>query len=63
MNGTCAGGTGAFLDQMALLLNTDVTGLAITDTGYLVVGTQMTNYCNNIYLSYAQKGQKTAKVI
>lgn len=27
MNGTCAGGTGAFLDQMALLLNTDVTGL------------------------------------
>ena len=27
MNGTCAGGTGAFLDQMATLLNTDTDGL------------------------------------
>lgn len=27
MNGSCAGGTGAFLDQMATLLNTDTTGL------------------------------------
>ncbi len=27
MNGSCAGGTGAFIDQMAALLNTDVTGL------------------------------------
>ena len=27
MNGTCAGGTGAFLDQMATLLNTDTFGL------------------------------------
>lgn len=27
MNGTCAGGTGAFLDQMAALLNTDTNGL------------------------------------
>ena len=27
MNGTCAGGTGAFLDQMASLLNTDNDGL------------------------------------
>ncbi len=27
MNGTCAGGTGAFLDQMASLLNTDTSGL------------------------------------
>ena len=27
MNGTCAGGTGAFLDQMASLLNTDTVGL------------------------------------
>ena len=27
MNGTCAGGTGAFIDQMATLLNTDATGL------------------------------------
>ncbi len=27
MNGSCAGGTGAFIDQMASLLNTDITGL------------------------------------
>lgn len=27
MNGTCAGGTGAFIDQMATLLNTDAPGL------------------------------------
>ncbi|MDR2457408.1 MAG: acyl-CoA dehydratase activase [Clostridiales Family XIII bacterium] len=27
MNGTCAGGTGAFIDQMAILLNTDADGL------------------------------------
>ena len=27
MNGTCAGGTGAFIDQMASLLNTDANGL------------------------------------
>jgi predicted CoA-substrate-specific enzyme activase len=27
MNGTCAGGTGAFIDQMAALLQTDVAGL------------------------------------
>ncbi|MEG2353467.1 MAG: acyl-CoA dehydratase activase-related protein [Clostridium sp.] len=27
MNGTCAGGTGAFIDQMASLLETDATGL------------------------------------
>ena len=27
MNGTCAGGTGAFIDQMAILLNTDASGL------------------------------------
>lgn len=27
MNGTCAGGTGAFIDQMAQLLHTDVAGL------------------------------------
>ena len=27
MNGTCAGGTGAFIDQMASLLNTDPSGL------------------------------------
>lgn len=27
MNGTCAGGTGAFIDQMAVLLNTNAMGL------------------------------------
>ncbi|MDR0350946.1 MAG: CoA activase, partial [Coriobacteriales bacterium] len=27
MNGTCAGGTGAFIDQMATLLDTDAAGL------------------------------------
>ena len=27
MNGTCAGGTGAFIDQMAILLHTDAGGL------------------------------------
>lgn len=27
MNGSCAGGTGAFIDQMAALLNTDASGL------------------------------------
>ena len=27
MNGTCAGGTGSFIDQMAVLLNTDALGL------------------------------------
>ncbi len=27
MNGTCAGGTGAFIDQMAVLLDTDAAGL------------------------------------
>lgn len=27
MNGTCAGGTGAFIDQMAVLLSTDASGL------------------------------------
>ena len=27
MNGTCAGGTGAFIDQMAALLHTDAAGL------------------------------------
>lgn len=27
MNGTCAGGTGAFIDQMAVLLDTDAEGL------------------------------------
>ena len=27
MNGSCAGGTGAFIDQMATLLQTDASGL------------------------------------
>ena len=29
MNGTCAGGTGAFIDQMAALLETDASGLNV----------------------------------
>ena len=34
MNGTCAGGTGAFLDQMASLLATDTAGLNELAKGY-----------------------------
>lgn len=34
MNGTCAGGTGAFIDQMSGLLNTDATGLNKLAKGY-----------------------------
>ena len=34
MNGTCAGGTGAFLDQMASLLNVDTGGLNKLAEGY-----------------------------
>ncbi len=37
MNGTCAGGTGAFLDQMASLLNTDTTGLNELAKGYQTI--------------------------
>ncbi len=34
MNGTCAGGTGAFIDQMASLLQTDAPGLNELATNY-----------------------------
>ena len=34
MNGTCAGGTGAFIDQMASLLKTDAQGLNELSKGY-----------------------------
>ncbi len=37
MNGTCAGGTGAFIDQMAALLNTDITGLNEMAKDYTVI--------------------------
>ena len=37
MNGTCAGGTGAFLDQMASLLNTDTNGLNELVKGYKTI--------------------------
>ncbi len=37
MNGTCAGGTGAFLDQMASLLNTDTAGLNELSKGHKVI--------------------------
>ena len=37
MNGTCAGGTGAFIDQMASLLNTDPTGLNELAKNYKII--------------------------
>jgi predicted CoA-substrate-specific enzyme activase len=37
MNGTCAGGTGAFIDQMASLLQTDAAGLDKLAQGYKVI--------------------------
>jgi len=37
MNGTCAGGTGAFIDQMAALLKTDAEGLNELAKGYKVI--------------------------
>ena len=37
MNGTCAGGTGAFIDQMAVLLNTDAAGLNEAAKNYKMI--------------------------
>ena len=37
MNGTCAGGTGAFIDQMAILLNTDPSGLNEAAKDYKII--------------------------
>lgn len=37
MNGICAGGTGAFIDQMAILLNTDAKGLNELAKDYNVI--------------------------
>jgi predicted CoA-substrate-specific enzyme activase len=37
MNGTCAGGTGAFIDQMAVLLHTDAQGLNEAAKGYKTI--------------------------
>jgi len=37
MNGTCAGGTGAFIDQMAVLLNTDAEGLNEYAKSYSII--------------------------
>ena len=37
MNGTCAGGTGAFIDQMAILLNTDGEGLNEAAKNYTTI--------------------------
>ena len=37
MNGTCAGGTGAFIDQMATLLHTDAGGLDKLAEGFKVL--------------------------
>lgn len=37
MNGTCAGGTGAFIDQMATLLHTDAEGLNELAKSYKII--------------------------
>lgn len=37
MNGTCAGGTGAFIDQMAVLLNTDAAGINEAAKNYKMI--------------------------
>ncbi len=37
MNGSCAGGTGAFIDQMAVLLDTDAAGLNEYAKGHKVI--------------------------
>jgi len=37
MNGSCAGGTGAFIDQMAVLLDTDAAGLNEYAKGHQVI--------------------------
>ena len=37
MNGSCAGGTGAFIDQMAVLLNTDAGGLNELAKDYKII--------------------------
>ncbi|MDD4583835.1 MAG: acyl-CoA dehydratase activase, partial [Eubacteriales bacterium] len=37
MNGTCAGGTGAFIDQMAILLSTDAAGLNESAKNYSII--------------------------
>ncbi len=37
MNGSCAGGTGAFIDQMAVLLNTDASGLNEAAKSYNII--------------------------
>ncbi|MBR6584103.1 MAG: 2-hydroxyglutaryl-CoA dehydratase, partial [Firmicutes bacterium] len=37
MNGTCAGGTGAFIDQMAILLNIDGNGLNEAAKNYNII--------------------------
>lgn len=37
MNGTCAGGTGAFIDQMAVLLSTDAAGLNESAKNYKII--------------------------
>ena len=37
MNGTCAGGTGAFIDQMGILLHTDAAGLNEAAKDYKII--------------------------
>ena len=42
--------------------NTELSGLEVTDSGYIVVGTQKKNDTNNIYISYVDKEAYEAKV-
>lgn len=41
--------------------DTDLSGLAVTDTGYIVVGYQIRQDCQNIYMSYIPKGDSDAE--
>ena len=50
MNGTCAGGTGAFLDQMATLLDTDTLGLNELAKNYKTIypiASRCRSFCKN----------------
>ena len=42
--------------------NTELSGLKVTDTGYLMVGSQIKNGVLNIFLSYTEKGKTDAEI-
>ena len=52
MNGTCAGGTGAFIDQMATLLQTDAAGLNELASAYLSYRFKMWSFCEDRYSTF-----------